>query len=80
MSLELLNKRNKYDISMRFKPIRKPTELDKAVSAMYKEFALKLFSMEIDSRCKTIALERLEESYMWATKEQILEFDEVSSD
>jgi len=66
---------NKVDILLRFAP--NEDDVDAQLAQRFIEVAEQINSMEIDSREKTIAIERLEESYMWAKKGRI-ESDDMS--
>lgn len=54
------------DILLRFKPRPRASGYEKTVSQHFTELADKIASYMIDSRDKTISLERLEEAYKWA--------------
>jgi hypothetical protein len=56
----------KMDILLRFLPSE--IEEDQLLAKGFVELALRLNDIDLDSREKTIAMERLEESYMWAKK------------
>jgi hypothetical protein len=64
---------NKQDIRLRFPVVRKKQE--KALRDRYLELALFLGEQSIDSREQTIAMERLEESFMWGLKGLFLDED-----
>lgn len=56
----------KWDISLRFLPaLNKDEEM---LSAKFVELASFIDELEIESREKTIGIERLEESFMWLRK------------
>jgi len=57
----------KLDILLRFIP-EGNKQGGEDLAEGYKNLALLINSLDMDSREKTIAMERLEESYMWATK------------
>jgi len=52
------------DINLRFES----NKTNKVIADAYHKLAIFMNSLEIESREKTIAMEKLEESYMWATK------------
>jgi hypothetical protein len=56
----------KIDILLRFAPNQTDQELD--LAREYVKLASVINNTDVDSREKTIAIERLEESYMWAKK------------
>jgi len=56
----------KIDILLRFAPNQTDQELD--LAREYIKLASVINNTDVDSREKTIAIERLEESYMWAKK------------
>lgn len=63
---------NKIDIEIRFTP------RDISLAAIelgdnYKALASQINKLDMDSREKTIAIEKLEESFMWACKGSLLE-------
>jgi len=53
------------DILLRFKPER---EKEEDLANAYKLLAISVNDSELESREKTIAIERLEESFMWAKR------------
>jgi len=56
----------KIDILLRFQPNETHTEIE--LAKKFVNLAVVINNSEIDSREKTICIERLEESYMWAKK------------
>jgi hypothetical protein len=54
------------DLLLRFAP--NDTELELSLAKSYVTLAEIINAADLDSREKTIAMERLEESYMWAKK------------
>jgi hypothetical protein len=62
------------DILLRFMP--NETDEEKVLAKSYIALAKAVDKLDIDSREKTIAIERLEESYMWAKKGILYTFGE----
>jgi hypothetical protein len=58
---------NKLDLLSRFST-RESSELKEELAKKFIDLAIVIDSSETESREKTIAIERLEESFMWATK------------
>ena len=60
---------NKVDLAVRF-AFPYGDEFIEKLASMYTNLAYQINNIEADSREKVIAIERLEESFMWACKGQ----------